>query len=95
MPRQCENKLPGPAARVSHKLRAPKGEMPLCSNPCTTTVPSPHIQRECLLTLLKAKGFPYAADREDTERNKEDNRLPEAQFTHPKINESFQLNYLP
>lgn len=57
-------------------------------------VPSPRIQRERLLTLLKAKDFSYI-DREDSERNKEDNRLPEAQFTHPKINESFQLNYLP
>lgn len=61
----------------------------------TMRVPSPQIQKECLLTLLKAKGFSYSADREESERKKEDNRLPEAQFMHPQINESFQLNYLP
>jgi len=58
-------------------------------------VPSPHIERECLLTLLKAKDFSYTAGREYSEWKREDNRLPEAQFTNPKINESFQLNYLP
>lgn len=36
----------------------------------TTRVPSPRIQKECLLTLLKAKGFSCSADREESERKK-------------------------